>query len=230
LAVWEYVRLFWDDDLMTPIWIKKTINAIKNKSIDLLLSYRMDFYDWKKPLNFHNNENSPKILNWLFDFSNFVSTDIKKYSRRYAELFTFISTMCFKRSIFQTGFNKMNLKYSKKYMNYINEKHSFWHSLILYLALNQNSIIWIYKDTLSFTRMWNQDWNMWFKILKDLSDVFIKFYTNHEKLNKRILLTYFKIITAWIFPTFVWIIKPYINKKLFWFIKKNYLKFINKNG
>lgn len=228
LAKWEYVWLFWDDDLMSPVWIRKTTDAIKNHSIDVLLSYRVDFIDWTKPINWINNENGPKILHWLYKFSKFISTDINEYFGRYAELFTFISIMCFKKSIFQDNFNNMNLKYSKKYMDYIYSKHYFWHSVILYWLLRQDSIIWIYKDTLAFTRMENQEWNMWFRILKDLSDVFIKFYINHTKLNKRVLITFFKIITAWIFPAFVWNIKPYINKRFFESMKNIYLKFTKK--
>lgn len=228
LAEGEYVWIFWDDDLMSPIWIKKTINAIRKNAIDILLSYRIDFIDWTKPTNWINNENNPEMLHWLYEFSKFISTDINRYFRRYAELFTFISIMCFRRSIFQDNFNNMNLKYSKRYMSYVYNKHYFWHSVILYWLLKKNAIIWIHKDTLAFTRMWNQEWNMWFRIIKDLSDLFIKFYINHKELNKKILITFLKIITSWIFPAFIWTIKPYINKSFFESMKNKYLKFTKK--
>lgn len=225
LAKWKYIWLFCDDDLMSPIWIKKTINTIKKESVDILLNYRVDFTDSKnKPTNFISNKNGPLILNWVYEFSNFLSTDINKNFWKYAELFTFWSIFCFKKSIFQENFHKMNLKYSKRYMDYVYNKHYFWHSLILYGLLKENSTIWIYKEPLTYCRMWNQERNMWFKIIKDLSDVFIKFYINHKKINKKILITFLRIITTWIFPACVGTIKPYTNKKVFEFMKRIYFK------
>lgn len=222
-ANWKYVWWFWDDDLMSPIWIQKTIDAIKEYSVDILLSHRSDFVDWSIPNKFINNQKWLDIFHWIYEFSTFLSGTIKKW--RCAELFTFISIMCFKKDFFENNFNEINIKYSPKYINYVYSKHYFWHWLMLYALWKQDPVIWIYKEiTLTYCRMWTQQWNMWFKILKDLSDVFIKFYTNHKKINKKILLTFSKIIISWIFPACVWILKPYINKKIFEFMKKIYLK------
>lgn len=228
LSKWEYVWLFWSDDLMSPVWIKKTIHAIKDHTIDMVLSYRIDFTDGNEPVNFINNESSPQILHGVTEFSDFLSTDRDDNFRRYAELLTFISIMCFRRKAFQDSFDEMMHKYSKKYREYICNKHYFWHAIILYGFLKQESIIWIYKDTLTYCRMWGQDWNMSFRIIKDISDVFIKFYINHKRINNKVIITFSRIILSWIFPMFAWIIKTHTSKKTFEYMKKTYLKLTNK--
>lgn len=223
LANWEYVWLFWDDDLMSIYWIQKTIDAIKTGSISILLSNRIDFIDSVECREPINNEIEPQIFNGVHAFSEFLSTDISHLYWRYAEYFTFISIMCFRKDIFQDHFLRMNIKYSNIYMDYIYSKHYFPHGVILFWLLNEDSVIWIYNDTLTYTRVSSQWWNMWFNVLKDISDVFIKFSINHE-VNRKVYITFFRIVVSWIFPAIVWTIKPYINKRIFHFMKNIYNK------
>lgn len=158
---WEYCWIFSSDDLMTQNTLKITLDLIKQHSPCLI--FWREIVKWNE-----SNDNKVldiKILNWINDFSLYVSNCKKDLFIKNTDIFTFISLFCSKKDFFEKNIkilsNSINIEEIKQ--NYFN------FSLIWFTEIMSNDIIAIIEHPIFVLYTPNNDsWRPNIKILKDL--------------------------------------------------------------
>ncbi len=227
LANWEYVWFLSDDDMLSDIGIKSTLETIKKQKPDFILSNFFWFWNWKEI----EYEKISKIwttkniiwINKFFDFLAETKYDITSY-------IMLLSIFCFKKELFT---NNLNTLLKENWAEYIENiyKDNFLHSRIIYIPFwNEKKISIIEKD-LVLCRWNNISWNFGFNVCRDLLNL-INDLNKKYTINK---IAYKKMKNVYYFSVFSYIIIAHIQKYLpkflytfFVYIWRNILKWIRK--
>ena len=200
----EYVWFLSDDDMLSDIWLKTTIEIIRQEKPWLMLSNFFGFWDWAKiDQNRINREWKITNMIWMESFFNFLSEihyDITPY------IIT-LSIFCFKKEIYTTNLETILKKNGKNYMSAL-EKDYFPHSRIIFLPFwNQKKITIIEKD-LVLSRWNNISWYFSRTVCQDFLRL-TKDLNNTYKINKK---TYRKMKNMYIYCVFMYIVITHIKK------------------
>lgn len=203
-AHWEYIWFLSDDDMISDIWLKTTLEVIKEKHPWLILSNMFGFRDGKKIDTTKINRKGDIVnvvgMDQFFDFLARIHYDITPYLMAF-------SLFCFKKEIYKKNLENIIKENGKKYISIL-EKDYFPHSRIIFVPFWNKEIITIIEKDLILIRWWNISWSFKFKTCKDLLKL-IQDLNNKYSINKK---TYRKMKGVYYYCVFTYIIISHIRK------------------
>jgi abequosyltransferase len=200
----EYSWFLSDDDMLSSIWLKTTIEVIKEENPWLILSKFFWFWDWTK-VDQRKIDREWKITNiiWMdhfFDFLAKVHYDITPYMM-------LLSLFCFKRDIYLKHINIL-CKDNKEWNMEKLYNDNFIHSRIIYIPFGNKEKITVIEKDLILCRWGNISWSpsrlvckdLW-KLVQDLNKIY--------KMNKK---AYHKMKNIYYYSVFSYIVITHIRK------------------
>jgi glycosyltransferase involved in cell wall biosynthesis len=221
----EYIWFLSDDDMMTDITIKTTIEVIEKEKPWLILSKMYWFWDWDQIDQAKINRKWSITNNiWMEKFFNFLARihyDITPYMMAF-------SIFCFKREMYFSHLDQLLQEHWPEYIETLSTDY-FPHSRILFIPFGNQEIITIIEKDLILCRWNNISWDFKWKACKDLlsliNDLKQKYTLNKKTYKKMKNLYYYSVfwyvcmvhIKKYV-PAFVYSFMIYIWRKLIYFI------------
>lgn len=205
-AHWEYIWYLSDDDMLSDIGLKTTLEVIKKENPWLILSKYFWFTDGDS-INLKKINKKWQIITiiWIEKFFDFLSTI--NYSINWYMIA--ISLFCFKKEIYKKNLNTILKKNWKKYINIL-EKDYFPHSRIIFLPFWNTEKITIIEKDLVYIRGENISWSFKFDVCRDLLRLF-KDLNKAYKISKK---TYRKMENMYFYCIFTYVIINHVRKIL----------------
>lgn len=183
---WEYLWLFWSDDIMLTWWLKITLNIIKNSCPDLIL-HKNSLCPNCRQLNRNSSgwnfvfKSQKDYFNYLWDWYN-----LDKHSFMHIEnLQTFMSLICIRKSYYEKCLD--SIENDKIWKNKFNTFY-FSQNLVTHFCEVSSSITLLSKCYVSELTKSDDDnvKKSWYKYTKEIANdakLLYKFYYDKYKLN-----------------------------------------------